>query len=240
MSAAGYVRIHRKLLGNPAFRNDAEAMAFAWMILRAAWRPAQVRYKERTISLARGQLAVSVRDMAGALDRDKAWIERLWKRMKSMTMIETASETGVTVVTICNYAIYQADLDDRETAPQTLGETRARQGRDTEQGKEKREKIKTAGATRVAPRRAASATDLSATDLIDLAGLARIQGRTAEAERLEREARRLRAAASASPPSDHRPNWTLGHEEQPSTVEVAHQLACKLERGANLAASAAR
>ena len=140
MSEVGYVRIHRALLGHPAFRNDAESMAFAWLVLRASWRPVRVRYKERTIDLKRGQLAVSVRDMACALDRDKAWVERLWKRLKSETMIETVSETGVTVVTICKYDDYQAQTDNHETLLKTARETGARQGQDTEQGREEGKK----------------------------------------------------------------------------------------------------
>ena len=72
----GYVQIYRSLLDHHAFRNQAEAMAFAALILRASWRPSQLRYKGRSISLQRGQLAVSIRDLANDLDRDKAWIER--------------------------------------------------------------------------------------------------------------------------------------------------------------------
>ena len=105
---SGYVRIHRSLIGHPAFRNDAEAMAFAWLVAKAAWQPTRVRYKERAISLGRGQIAVSVRDFATAMDRDKAWVERLLKRLKSETMIETRHETGVNVITICNYEEYQS------------------------------------------------------------------------------------------------------------------------------------
>jgi DNA-binding transcriptional regulator YhcF (GntR family) len=130
---SGYARLHRSLLGHPAFRNDAEAMAFAWMILRASWKPARVRYKGKPIMLARGQLATSVRDLADAMDRDKAWIERLFKRLKAETMIETHTETGVTVVTICNYAQYQSDGEAGETVRETLRETEARQTQDTEQ-----------------------------------------------------------------------------------------------------------
>lgn len=141
MSEAGYVSIHRRLLGHHAFRNDAEGMAFAWMVIRAAWRPAKVRYKDRMIQLRRGQLAVSVRDMANAMDRDKAWVERLWKRLKSETMIETVTEAGVSVVTICNYDEYQASRDSDETPRETAGETSSRQARDTEQRREEDNKI---------------------------------------------------------------------------------------------------
>lgn len=130
---AGFVKLYRSLLGHTAFRNDAEAMAFAWMVMRASWRRSKVRYKDRAISLQRGQLAVSVRDMAASMDRDKAWVERLWKRLKSETMIETANDAGVSVVTICNYSTFQGERDTGETVLETLSETGARQARDTEQ-----------------------------------------------------------------------------------------------------------
>lgn len=125
---SGYVRIHRPLFEeHPAFRNDAEAMAFAWMIVKAQWQDKSVRYKGHKLSLKRGQLAVSQRDMATALDRDKAWIERLWKRLKSEAMIEVACEAGVAVITICKYNDYQADVAPREAAGEARETTPARQ-----------------------------------------------------------------------------------------------------------------
>lgn len=137
---SGYARFHRSLIGHPAFRNDAEAMAFAYLVLRAAWKPVRVRYKGKAIELKRGQLAMSVRDLADAMDRDKGWVDRLLKRLKSETMCETHAETGVMVVTICNYDKYQHSNDERETVGETPGETRARQTQDTEQVREELKK----------------------------------------------------------------------------------------------------
>jgi hypothetical protein len=136
---SGYVRIHRSLRGHPAFRNDAEAMAFAWMVMGAAWQLTRVRYKERLIVLQRGQIAVSQRDMARALDRDKAWIERLWKRLKSEAMIAASCEAGVAVITICNYNEFQAESNSREAVDEAPREARARQGQGTEQVREESE-----------------------------------------------------------------------------------------------------
>lgn len=134
---SGFALIHRSLLGHPAFRNDAEAMAFAWMVIKAAWKPCKVRYKGHAITLNRGQLAISTRDFAAAMARDKAWITRLLHRLKSETMIETRAETGVTVITICNYSDYQQVAERGETAGEprrdAANETDARQRRDTEQ-----------------------------------------------------------------------------------------------------------
>jgi hypothetical protein len=137
---SGYVRLYRSLIEkHPAFRNDAEAMAFAWLVAKAQWQPAKLRYKERILFLDRGQAAISVRDFARAMDRDKAWIERLLKRLKAEAMVTTRTETGVNVVTICNYNEYQPQKISSETADETPNETGARQGRDTEQVREERE-----------------------------------------------------------------------------------------------------
>lgn len=125
MSEVGFCLIHRSLLGHPEFRNDGEAMAFAWLVLRASWKPARVRYKGKTINLERGQLSLSVRDFAAAIDRPKGWVERLLKRLENGTMVETRSETGVTVLTICNYDKYQAQQDSRRTVGETPDETDA-------------------------------------------------------------------------------------------------------------------
>jgi hypothetical protein len=130
---AGWVLIHRRLLGHRAFRNDGEAMVFAWMILRAAWQPTRVNYKGRLIPLKRGQLAASQRDMARALDRDKSWILRTTKRFENEAMIETSIEAGVSVITICNYDTFQIDPTYGEAVGEAVGEADLNQSRTTEQ-----------------------------------------------------------------------------------------------------------
>lgn len=137
---SGYARFHRSLIGHPAFRNDAESMAFAYLVLRASWKPVRVRYKGKSIELNRGQLAVSVRDLADALDRDKGWVERLLKKCRAEGMCETHADAGVMVVTICNYDKYQSSNENCETADKTPNETPARQARDTEQRREEYKK----------------------------------------------------------------------------------------------------
>lgn len=137
---SGYVRLHRTLLGHPAFRNEAETMFFAWLILKAAWRPVRVRYKGHSISLQRGQLAASVRDMADAHDRNKNWISRVLATMRSEDMIQSDAGTGVLVITICNYDDYQADAAEGGTADGTPQGTDEGQRRDSGGTQNKEEK----------------------------------------------------------------------------------------------------
>lgn len=141
---SGFIKLYRQVLDNPVFRSDAEAMAFSWMVLKAAWQPADVRYKGRIVSLERGQLAVSVRDMATALERSKDWSKRFLQRLSNRDMIATATATGVNVITICNYDEYQSKQEVGATAtPPQPRQDRDRTATQNKEGKEIKKKIKT-------------------------------------------------------------------------------------------------
>lgn len=116
-------------------------MAFAWLVAKAAWKPVRVRYKERIISLERGQLVVSQRDMGRALERTKDWAERFLRRCENEAMIATAPRQQLAIITICNYDKYQAVPD--AVAAVTAAPTAAapRQLRGTEQRREEYKEV---------------------------------------------------------------------------------------------------
>ena len=109
-------------------------MAFAWLVIRAAHRRCTVRYKGSVHTLERGQLMMSVRDMADHMDRDKGWVERLLLRLRKADMIETAGKTVATRITICNYDAFQAPVGGGKTAQ--LGDPRQEQDSRETQNKE--------------------------------------------------------------------------------------------------------
>lgn len=133
--AGGYVRIYRRVLNDPSFNNAGEAMAFAYLILKASWKPSKVRYKGKTISLERGQLALSVRDFAQDFGWSKDKCGRFLARL-NRDKIETESATGINIITICNYDTYQANDETSATVGATAPATVPRQYRDTEQRRE--------------------------------------------------------------------------------------------------------
>ena len=114
---AGYVAICRSLWSDPDFDDGpmSQREAWIWLIAEAAWKPHKVRRNNAIIELQRGQVAHSIRFIAEAWGWHRARVERFLKALKNRDMIETAAETGVSVITICNYDKYQAGEKAAET-----------------------------------------------------------------------------------------------------------------------------
>lgn len=128
---SGYILAHRSAYKHPAFNNPIEAGVWLYMVALASWQPTRVRFKGRTIDLERGQLAISLRTFSEELGWSKSKLCHFIERLKNETMIETDSETGITVITICNYDKYQCQDDASETADTTVSETVVGQQQDS-------------------------------------------------------------------------------------------------------------
>lgn len=132
----GFVVMQRAVLDHPLFRGDlARLGAWSWLIMRACWKPTRFDVQGKTLKLERGQLCVSIRQMAQEWGWSKSAVDRFITRLKTETMIETEAGHGRLVITICNYSQYQ-DLEKpkRDTNRDKTG-TAAGQQRDIkEQG----------------------------------------------------------------------------------------------------------
>lgn len=132
---SGFVCLHRDALGHPLLKDPARLGAWFWLVARAAWKPTPYDVNGKIITVERGQLCVSIRQLSDEWKWPKSTVERFLTRLKTETMIETASGTGKLVITICNYAKYQDISDISGTANGTASGTGAGQERDTkEQG----------------------------------------------------------------------------------------------------------
>lgn len=116
----GYYLMHRGWLDHPAFGSRAReplcrAAAWCWLIEEAAYEPIQVRVAGKSIDLKRGQLSISLRNMAEAWGWGHERCRRFLRELAERDMIETAAvpgretgrETAATVITICNYDKFQ-------------------------------------------------------------------------------------------------------------------------------------
>lgn len=116
---SGTVNISRALWDDDAFAAApfSEREAWIWMIAEASWKARTKRVGDYVVSLERGQLAASVRFMAKAFDWTPAKVQRYLKRLEKLSLIATKSDTGVTVITLCNYEKHQSGGQAADTAP---------------------------------------------------------------------------------------------------------------------------
>jgi len=117
---SGYYLMHRGWLDHPAFGGAREPFcrraAWAWLIENAVYQDTRVGIGRKTVTLSRGQLSYSLRYLAGAWGWDAEKVRRFCLRLAEDGMIETDSEAGQMVITICNYDEYQLRTTSCETA----------------------------------------------------------------------------------------------------------------------------
>ena len=132
MTERGFIALARGVLDHPivgARKPYTAHDAWEWLLFEAAWKPRRYAAGPIVAHLERGQLAHSIRYMAKAWGWSGGTVQRFLTRLKTDTMIDTATDTGLTVITICNYDAYQNGPADSDTATDTPGDTRAIQQR---------------------------------------------------------------------------------------------------------------
>ena len=106
---SGTVNIARSIFDHAVFADEpkTEREAWIWLIMEASWKPRTRRVGSVVVNTERGQLAASVRFLAGAWKWTAPKVQRYLKRLEKMEMIRSEADTGATVITICNYDEYQ-------------------------------------------------------------------------------------------------------------------------------------
>ena len=140
--SGGVYGVDRGVWDHPLFRERkafSRREAWLWLLSEAAWKPRRVRMTGVTMTLARGQIAHSLRFMATAWGWEKTKVERFFEALKTETMIATDTATGHTITTICNYDKYQAVGLPDATADATPEATAPRQHRDSTATNKKKE-----------------------------------------------------------------------------------------------------
>jgi hypothetical protein len=116
---SGSVRISRAIFAHECFAEEpfTEREAWVWLIMEASWKPRAKRMGDYIVDLERGQLVASVRFLAGAWKWTPAKVQRYLERLKKLSMIAVKTDTGVSVITVCNYDEYQAPAQAADTGP---------------------------------------------------------------------------------------------------------------------------
>jgi hypothetical protein len=101
--------MHRGWMESEVFANEpyTEREAWEWMIGAANWEAGNVPVRGRPVWIERGQLCHSLRFMAEKFTWSKKKVECFLEKLTVWNMIKTAKGTDQTVITICNYGLYQ-------------------------------------------------------------------------------------------------------------------------------------
>ena len=109
MSERGVFAVDRGIFDHPTLSGEkyTKVQAFMWIVAEAAWKPHRRAVGAAVVDLKRGQAACSLRFMAGKWGWEEPRVRRFLARLKTDAMIDAATDAGVTVITVCNYDIYQ-------------------------------------------------------------------------------------------------------------------------------------
>jgi hypothetical protein len=110
---SGWVAVHRRLADHPIWTGERFTRGQAWvdLILRAAWKDYTAFQGNRPIPVARGQVLTSQVKLAARWKWNRKTVRGFLEALKAdiMVAIETSKETdtGYTLITICNYGPFQ-------------------------------------------------------------------------------------------------------------------------------------
>lgn len=132
----GFVTMQRGALEHPLFDGDVGRLgAWMWLVGKACWKPTPFNISGKMVTLERGQLCVSVRQLAENWGWSKSTVDRFLTRLETETMIAREAGHGRLILTITNYSKYQDVGDPTRDSSGTVSGTAAGQQRDIkEQG----------------------------------------------------------------------------------------------------------
>lgn len=110
---SGFAVLYREATDHPLFVGDSSRFgAWAWLVLKACWKPTKFNVSGSTMTIERGQLCVSRSQLATAWGWSQSAVERFLTRLQTEQMIGRATGQGRSIITICNYEKYQDIADD--------------------------------------------------------------------------------------------------------------------------------
>lgn len=120
----GWFSVSRKALDHPIFDKRPDRwFLWCWLLKTAAWRDTKQDANGTIVTVKRGQLLTSYRQIEKATGVSMHKIRSLIDLLKKQHTIRTDTNTGRLLITICNYDKYQS----RAEADNTPGNTETTQ-----------------------------------------------------------------------------------------------------------------
>jgi hypothetical protein len=109
----GWVSIYRQIFDNKDLKDNNHIVIFIYMVVHASHKPTIVKYRNKRITLKRGQLAVTVKDLAKRFSLSIKNVRTILKNLEVANTLAHTLHRQLSVYTIVNYNKFQ-DNDPSE------------------------------------------------------------------------------------------------------------------------------
>ena len=104
----GFIKLHRKLLENPVFKNPELLQLFLYCLLRASHKPIKMYFGDEELEIGKGQFITGRFELAKDLHQNESSTYKRLVRLKNLHMVALKSNNKNTLVTVQNWDIYQS------------------------------------------------------------------------------------------------------------------------------------
>lgn len=107
MSDLGWIKLHRKLLEHPLFKDPQALTLWVQLLLRANHKDARIMVGNSFVDIKRGQFLTGRDKLSEYTGINRSKLERLLKLLESEQQIEQQKTTKYRIISIVNYDKYQ-------------------------------------------------------------------------------------------------------------------------------------
>lgn len=106
---SGWIKLHRAITDNPLWDAEPFTKAQAWidLLIHANFSDNQIYIKGQLINVKKGQQARSELTLAKEWKWSRGKVKRFLSQLKNNGMIEIKTSHLTSIISICNYSIYQ-------------------------------------------------------------------------------------------------------------------------------------
>ena len=122
---SGWIKIHRKITKHWIWDNPEYLKAWLDILMLANHEPRKKLINNDVAVIKTGHRDLSLRFLAKRWKWSVGRVQRFLKLLKNDTMIDTQTDTGQTIVSVCNYGRYQVTKAQSDTPNDTLTDTRS-------------------------------------------------------------------------------------------------------------------
>ena len=114
MENLGWIKLHRKLLDDPVFKNAELWQLYLYCLLRANHKPNNFIWNESLIKVEAGQFITGRKVIAADLEQDESTVYKRLKVLEKLSYISLKSNNKFTLLTVTKYDAYIEDNAEEE------------------------------------------------------------------------------------------------------------------------------